>query len=93
MKKTSEQFNAVANLETDISSDAAIELPSSESAPAPPQFGLRKFRIMTKKATFNEREAVVMRVDFGMSSNGVKLTASKEMAQREVEPCSQSNRI
>jgi hypothetical protein len=80
------RVNAVANLETDISSDAAIELPSSESAPTPSSVvekGLRKFGFTTKKATFDEQEAVVMRVDIGMSSNGVKLTALKEMAQCE----------
>ena len=97
LRRPVKRVNAVANLETDMSSDVAIELPSSESAPAAPappnvvENGLRKFGFTTKKATFEEQEAVVMRVDIGMSSNGVKLTALKEMAQREVEPCSQSN--
>ena len=43
------RVNAVGNLETDISSDADIELPSSESAPAPLQFGLRKFGVHDQK--------------------------------------------
>ena len=92
LRRPVKRVNAVANLETEMSSDVAIELPSSESAPAAPaapappnvvENGLRKFGFTTKKATFEEQEAVVMRVDIGMSTNGVKLTALKEMAQCE----------